>query len=92
MSRCYLLELLPEQLESLSPEQLELATQVRGEGERQWLLFRDSLIAYKVAMLTGSTVRCGQMVTEAPTDPLIPCETLVLGGGAQVRLEVPLSA
>lgn len=96
MNRCYLVELLPEQLKRLPPEQLELATQVQGTDEGRWLLFRDSLVAYKVAKLTGSAVRCGQVVWElAPTTPTkgaLSCETLALAGGAQVVLEAAVTA
>lgn len=84
----YLIELLPEQLLSLPPEHLELATRIQGARGEELLLYRDSLVAYKVATLTGGTVRYGQVVLG--TTPL--AGTLALGDGRQLLLETPASA
>ncbi|ADI14473.1 hypothetical protein [Truepera radiovictrix] len=107
MNRCYLVELKPSQRHQLPPDVLSLATCLRGEGG-EWLLFRDNLVAYKVAKLTGGTVRCGQMLASAASPDPAPRKaarhgatppkrtaghhTLTLEGGIEVRLDAPVAA
>ncbi len=88
----YFVELLPEQLLELPPEHLELATQIQGKSGERLLLFRDSLVAYKVATATGSVVRCAQVVDAPLKDEARIPEALLLEGGRHLLIETPVPA
>jgi len=82
----YVVELLPEQTQTLGPEHLELGTCVDCTGSKL-LIFRDNFVAYKVATLTGGTVRLGQIVAGEELEG-----ALALGDGTKLLLEEPVTA
>lgn len=57
----YVVEVDSTQALKLSPEQVELATQI-DTGPTKLLVFRDRFVAYKVATHSGGTFRQGRVV------------------------------
>lgn len=82
-SKRWVVVVSPQGLEEISAEQLELGNRADYGGGQKLLVYRDSLVAYKVAARTGGKVVMGRVLCEGETCP----DETRLADGERVRLE-----